>query len=126
MIVVGSPILEAQKVAALRDAGCEVFVTEKQDDSICLEALLREMGRRRWTNILVEGGSGVLGSFVDARAVDEFHVFLAPRIAGGAAALTPVGGKGVEKISAALDLARVSVREVDGDVYLHGIVRQEM
>jgi diaminohydroxyphosphoribosylaminopyrimidine deaminase/5-amino-6-(5-phosphoribosylamino)uracil reductase len=79
-----------------------------------------ELGRRRFTNVLVEGGSRVLGSFLDARAVDEVHVFIAPRLAGGAEALTPVGGRGVEKIAEALTLAECRVEVVEGDVYVHG------
>jgi diaminohydroxyphosphoribosylaminopyrimidine deaminase/5-amino-6-(5-phosphoribosylamino)uracil reductase len=74
------------------------------------------------TNVLVEGGAGVLGSFLDARAVDEAHVFVAPRLAGGAAALTPVGGRGVEHIADALALSEWTVEQVEGDVLLHGRV----
>jgi diaminohydroxyphosphoribosylaminopyrimidine deaminase/5-amino-6-(5-phosphoribosylamino)uracil reductase len=72
------------------------------------------------TNLLVEGGSGVLGSFLDADAIDEFHVFVAPRLAGGAGALTPIGGRGVEKIAEALTLTEWRVERVEGDVLLHG------
>ena len=36
------------------------------------------------TNVLVEGGSKLLGTLFDMRAVDEVHVFIAPKVAGGA------------------------------------------
>jgi diaminohydroxyphosphoribosylaminopyrimidine deaminase/5-amino-6-(5-phosphoribosylamino)uracil reductase len=83
-------------------------------------ALLDEMGRRRMTNVLVEGGAGVLGSFLDAGEIDEVHAFIAPRLAGGTAAKTPIGGRGVEKIAGALSLAEWRVEMIEGDVYLHG------
>ena len=51
-----------------------------------LDALLGELGRRRMTNVLVEGGGRVLGSLLDARQIDEVHVFIAPKLVGGAAA----------------------------------------
>ncbi len=83
-------------------------------------ALLDELGRRRFTNVLVEGGGEVLGSFLDAAAVDEAHVFIAPRLVGGAAAHVPVCGLGAETIAAARRLAEWSVRDVEGDLYVHG------
>jgi diaminohydroxyphosphoribosylaminopyrimidine deaminase/5-amino-6-(5-phosphoribosylamino)uracil reductase len=83
-------------------------------------ALLAELGKRRMTNVLVEGGAAVLGSFLDAAAIDEVHVFIAPRMAGGADALTPIGGRGVEKIAQALELAECHAERLDGDVYVRG------
>jgi diaminohydroxyphosphoribosylaminopyrimidine deaminase/5-amino-6-(5-phosphoribosylamino)uracil reductase len=94
--------------------GCEVLSLAD------VTALLDEMGRRRMTNIFVEGGGGVLGSFLDAREVDEVHVFIAPRLAGGALAKTPIAGGGVEKMADALALNEWQVEMIDGDVYLHG------
>jgi diaminohydroxyphosphoribosylaminopyrimidine deaminase/5-amino-6-(5-phosphoribosylamino)uracil reductase len=85
--------------------------------------LLDELGRRRFTNVLVEGGSEVLGSFLDAGELDEVHIFIAPRLAGGALARTPVAGAGVETIAEALTLAEWSMQGVQGDLYIHGQVR---
>ena len=62
----------------LEAAGCEVFVCEGETHAERLDALLAELGRRRWTNVLVEGGGHLLGSLLDARAIDEVHVFMAP------------------------------------------------
>jgi diaminohydroxyphosphoribosylaminopyrimidine deaminase/5-amino-6-(5-phosphoribosylamino)uracil reductase len=98
----------------LRALDCEVHTLPD------VRALLDELGRRRMTNILVEGGAGVLGSFLDVREIDEVHVFIAPRLAGGKDAKTPIGGIGVEKIADALTLAEWRAEMVEGDVYLHG------
>ncbi|MCA9269373.1 MAG: dihydrofolate reductase family protein, partial [Planctomycetales bacterium] len=58
----------------------------------------------------------------DAHLVDEAHVFVAPKIAGGATAPGPVAGIGVELISAVRRLADVHVESLDGDVYISGRV----
>jgi len=110
--------------------GCEVLPLNRSRDreggggedprSLTVAALLDELGRRRMTNVLVEGGAEVLGSFFDAGAVDEVHVFIAPRIAGGQEAKTPVGGRGVDKISEAMTLVEWDVEQLEGDVLLHG------
>src|SRR5262245_6389393 len=106
--------------AALRDCGCEVLALAAVEGRPSVVALLAELGRRRLTNVLVEGGAEVHGSFLDARTVDEVHVFVAPRLAGGASARPAVAGKGVARIADALPLSEWQVRELDGDVYLHG------
>ncbi len=54
--------------------------------------------------------------------MDEVHVFIAPKFAGGEAALSPVGGAGVERMADALKLADLSIEELEGDVYVHGRV----
>ena len=85
-----------------------------------IDELLNEMGRRRWTNVLVEGGSAVLGSFLDAGAVDEVHVFVAPRLIGGSTALSPIGGVGCEAMAQALSLYEGQIEMIEGDCYWHG------
>ena len=78
-----------------RRQGCEVLELPAQNGRPAVAELLRELGRRRMTNVLVEGGAAVLGSFHDAGLVDELHVFMAPKLIGGTAALSPVGGLGL-------------------------------
>ena len=54
--------------------------------------------------------------------VDEVHVFVAPKVIGGAAAITPVGGEGKRKMSEAFQLTESSWSNVGDDLYLHGFV----
>ena len=118
--VVAAAAAPQAQAAQLRAAGCEVLTLPATDGRPDIDALLAELGKRRFTNVLVEGGAAVLGSFLDAGAINEVHVFIAPRLAGGADALTPVGGRGVEKIAQALTLAECRADMVEGDVYVHG------
>jgi diaminohydroxyphosphoribosylaminopyrimidine deaminase/5-amino-6-(5-phosphoribosylamino)uracil reductase len=107
----------------LRAAGCEVFGVPAVGGRPDVGALLSELGRRRLTNVLVEGGSEVPGSFLDAGAIDEVHVFIAPRLAGGAAARTAIGGVGAERIADAFSLAEWQIESLEGDLYVHGRAR---
>jgi len=84
----------------LRGRGCEVIELPAENVHPSVPALLGELGRRRMTNILVEGGAGVLGSFHDADLIDELHVYIAPKLIGGDAALAPVGGCGLASVGA--------------------------
>lgn len=93
LIAVGTTA-PASRVRRLERAGCEVLGVAGSTDLVALPMLLDELGRRRMTNVLVEGGSAVLGAFVDAGLADEAIVFVAPRIVGGAAAPGALGGAG--------------------------------
>jgi diaminohydroxyphosphoribosylaminopyrimidine deaminase/5-amino-6-(5-phosphoribosylamino)uracil reductase len=118
VITAGPP---PDRVALLEQAGCTLLDLGGEGRP-GVPQVLAELGRRRLTNILIEGGSEVLGSFLDAGTIDEVHVFIAPRLAGGAQAHTPIGGHGVERIADALRLGTWEVRPIDPDVYLHGVV----
>jgi len=124
MVAVGQEAPEAQRQRLL-DAGCEVFVCDGESHAARLDALLDEFGRRRMTNVLVEGGSRLLGSLLDAAAIDEVHVFIAPKLVGGATARGPVAGKGIEQLSQAIWLEAPQIRQVGSDVYIHGRVVHE-
>ncbi|MCI0680887.1 MAG: bifunctional diaminohydroxyphosphoribosylaminopyrimidine deaminase/5-amino-6-(5-phosphoribosylamino)uracil reductase RibD [Gemmataceae bacterium] len=120
-IVVVSSSAPAERVDALRDAGCEVLLPSPEHDGAArMPALLDELGKRRWTNLLVEGGSDVLGRFLDVDAIDEVHVFLAPRLIGGSQGKTPFAGRGVETLAHAWNLSAWHVEMLEGDVYLRG------
>ncbi|MFN4260954.1 MAG: bifunctional diaminohydroxyphosphoribosylaminopyrimidine deaminase/5-amino-6-(5-phosphoribosylamino)uracil reductase RibD [Gemmataceae bacterium] len=121
---IAAPLPEEERAAEMRARNCEVLPLDCQTDVEMIDALLDELGRRRLTNILVEGGSGVFGSFLDARAIDELHVFIAPKLAGGATAVPATGGFGVATIAEALAVRRWQVEDIDGDVYIHGWTRE--
>jgi len=108
----------------LTSAGVEVLRCVGSSHAERIASLLDELGRRGMTNVLVEGGSQLLGTLFDLRVVDEIHVFVAPKIAGGTAAPGPVGGAGIERMAAALKLADITIEELDGDVYVHGRIGQ--
>lgn len=44
--------------------------------------LLRELGRRQISSVLIEGGSFVFTTFINERAIDEFYLFMAPHLFG--------------------------------------------
>jgi diaminohydroxyphosphoribosylaminopyrimidine deaminase / 5-amino-6-(5-phosphoribosylamino)uracil reductase len=113
----------ADAVRRLADAHVELFACDGSSHVERLSSLLEELGRRRMTNVLVEGGSKLLGTLFEMRAIDEVHVFVAPKLAGGAGAPSPVAGVGVDRMADALRLADIAIEELEGDVYIHGRVR---
>jgi diaminohydroxyphosphoribosylaminopyrimidine deaminase/5-amino-6-(5-phosphoribosylamino)uracil reductase len=104
----------AERLKAWAVAGAEIVA------ACSVEAILADLGRRRFTNVLVEGGAGLLGSFFDAGAFDEVHAFVAPKLVGGSAAPGPLAGAGLARLAEAIALDGMSVQPLGGDAYLHG------
>ncbi len=124
LVAVGNDASEADR-RRLTDGGCEVLLCGGQTHAARLGSLLEELGRRRLTNVLVEGGGRLLGSLLDERQIDEVHVFIAPKLVGGADAPGPIAGLGVEQIAEALTLDDAQIRSLGPDAYLHGWVVRE-
>lgn len=85
---------------------CEVGSLSGQPD---LSDVLDELGRRRITGLIVEGGSEVAASFVDARLVDKVTFFYGPLIIGGKDSIPAIAGPGVEKLDEAMVLREMQV-----------------
>jgi diaminohydroxyphosphoribosylaminopyrimidine deaminase / 5-amino-6-(5-phosphoribosylamino)uracil reductase len=106
----------------LRSAGCEVLEVEALRSGAGLEDSLRILGGLGMTNLLVEGGGELLGSFFDRQLVNEVHLFLAPMILGGGNAPGPIAGNGVPEILRAVRLTGMEHEQIGEDLYIHGVI----
>jgi diaminohydroxyphosphoribosylaminopyrimidine deaminase/5-amino-6-(5-phosphoribosylamino)uracil reductase len=118
LLVAASEAAPAESVRRLRELGVEVLLLPSKSAGQ-VASLLKEFGRREFTNVLVEGGAKVLGSFFDGRQIDEFHVFIAPKILGGDRSPGAIGGAGLERVGLASELRAVAVERLGGDVYIN-------
>ena len=121
VIVAASESAPSENCQRLEQAGIEVLRVPGNSPANRLDRLLQELGQRRFTNVLVEGGATLFGSLLDAQQIDEFHVFIAPKIIGGQSAPTPVAGNGLPTIADAWNLTRIQVQDLAGDIYLSGL-----
>ena len=110
----------ADRIDRLAELGVEIFRVSGSDEASRLESLLEEMGRRQWTNVLVEGGSKVLGMLLDLQAIDEVHTFIATKLIGGEEALSAMAGRGIAQMGDATELTNAQVEVLEGDIYVHG------
>ena len=103
---------QPEKLGAWSAAGAEVVAFNSIGD------VLLNLGQRRFTNVLVEGGAGLLGSLMEADAFDALNVFIAPVLLGGSDALSPLGGVGVSTVNLATRFGSVCVEQLDGDTWI--------
>ena len=102
----------------LTQMGVEVLTNLKSTRN--LGAILDELGGRSIQSLLVEGGAGVAGRFLDANLVNKVTIFIAPMIIGGSEAPNAIAGVGAENIADALQLRDVEVIQRAGDVEITG------
>lgn len=87
-------------------------------ERIALADLLRELGDREVTNVLIEGGGDVLGQALDERLIDKVQIYLAPVFTGGG---TPAfAGSGAGSTSSAARLSGVQFRQIGHDICIIG------
>jgi diaminohydroxyphosphoribosylaminopyrimidine deaminase/5-amino-6-(5-phosphoribosylamino)uracil reductase len=130
LMIVTGPQAPRNNIERLRNKGVEVFECGPSPSAAAAGtgrldpvAVLNELGRRRMTNVMVEGGSELLGAFFDCQLVDEAHVFVAPKLLGGAGAKSPLAGAGRPAPPELPDLERPAIEVLDGDIYIHGPLR---
>lgn len=119
LIAAGASASDAE-VQRLRESGCEVLSLTAPNQNDRLKQLLNELGQRRMTNVLVEGGEEVVGTFFDTGQIDEAHVFIAPKLLGGREAVSPIGGAGIDRIAKALVVRSPIVEQLGSDLYVRG------
>ena len=122
LICVEEAYVNADHVKELNDLGAEILSTNS--DEPVLRQLLQELGRRELTNVLVEAGGGLQGSFFDEDMVDEVHVFIAPKIVGGREAVPAVSGLGMATVPELSSLCSTSLRQFGDDILIEGRLRQ--
>lgn len=115
LIVAGSSA-GPDRVALLRRCGAEVALLDDPTPLAALELL----GERGINDLLIEGGGTVLGAFFDAGLVDRLTVYIAPSVAGGTGAPSPVGGIGVATMPQAWQLVDHRVRQLGEDICIEG------
>ena len=115
----------AEKAAAaetLRNAGAELLELPATEGGVDLPALLDELGRRRWTHLLVEGGAAVLKSFIDARLADELLVFVCPPGDAGHGAETALPRFDIADVRKALGLGDPETETIGDDTLLRYVL----
>ncbi len=111
------------RVEKLRQSGCRIIQTRDTHGRVGLPELCRRLGEMQMTNVLVEGGSGVITSMIQERLADKAMVFIAPIIIGGEAAPSPVQGKGIGNIHEALEIHDVSTKRFSNDLLVEGTLK---
>ncbi len=123
-IVCTGKYTSAHKIRKLKDMGVEVYITKEKNGRLDIGSLMVYLGQRGIDSVLIEGGSLVSSSVLEAGVVDEVMMFIAPKIIGGKHAKSPVGGEGIWWMKDAIALEDVEVQTLGADILIRGKMQE--
>lgn len=104
----------------LRAAGADVLRVPARERRVDSAILMRELGARGITGILLEGGGELAFSALAAGCVQEVIFFVAPLLMGGRDAHTPLSGTGFATPDEAAAVHGLTARRCGCDLVLSG------
>jgi len=88
-----------------------------------VRAVVRELGRREITSVLLEAGAELNGAALEAGVVDKVFLYYAPKILGGTDALPMAGGRGIRAMRDALTVGNIRHHQFENDFAIEGYLR---
>jgi diaminohydroxyphosphoribosylaminopyrimidine deaminase / 5-amino-6-(5-phosphoribosylamino)uracil reductase len=123
VVVVASGAAPGERVRDLGAAGATVLVVTGEPTDRVREAIA-ELGRRKMTNLLLEGGPTLAGSFFDAGEIDELRLFIAPIVAGGMLARPLIAGDGAMTLPDAVAARAMTCERSGEDLLVRARLRE--
>ncbi|MFH1785385.1 MAG: bifunctional diaminohydroxyphosphoribosylaminopyrimidine deaminase/5-amino-6-(5-phosphoribosylamino)uracil reductase RibD [Candidatus Micrarchaeota archaeon] len=121
MVVIGcGNEFDKKKKIKLEKMGVKVFVNPQEDNEVDLKKLMEKLAKINVRSVLLEGGSALDGAMVDAKLVDKFSIFVAPKIIGGQDAKGPIGGIGTALVKNSIRLKNLKVEQIGSDYFFEG------
>jgi len=83
-----------------------------------LGVVLAELGQKKVTSVMIEGGGDILGHALDERLIDKVQIYVAPIFTGGP--IVAFGGRGAPRTHDGAHLERVKFEKIGPDIYVTG------
>ena len=119
-IIACAPNPDASVKKVLEEAGIEILEIPQTEYGLDLDVLMQELGKKEICSLLIEGGSQLDASFLEAKQVDKVYWFIAPKIFGGTTAPGPIGGIGIDAVEQAVQIENSTYKFFGGDICMIG------
>jgi diaminohydroxyphosphoribosylaminopyrimidine deaminase/5-amino-6-(5-phosphoribosylamino)uracil reductase len=100
--------------------GVEVLSVPVKSGRVSFPVLLKILGERGITSLLIEGGSTVNAAALREKLVNHVVLYLAPTLMGGQDAKAVIGDRSPKRVAQALRLRHLAVRRVGNDLVVEG------
>lgn len=110
-----------ERKKTLTARGVRILEIPLKDGRVDPYRLMEKLGKMGITSILVEGGSKVSASMLNAGVVDRICFFYAPKILAGDG-ISICSGAGPEKMAAAIRVENIEIKRFGNDILVEGDV----
>jgi len=125
LIIATTKHYDKKKAKEINELGAEILiVNENKNENIELKnrvnlnELLKILGEKEITSVLIEAGPTLSTSFIKQDLVDKFHIFIAPMIIGGYNAFQTIGDLEIVRIVDTKKLNFSKVERIGDDVLI--------
>ncbi|MBE0414957.1 MAG: bifunctional diaminohydroxyphosphoribosylaminopyrimidine deaminase/5-amino-6-(5-phosphoribosylamino)uracil reductase RibD [Dehalococcoidia bacterium] len=123
-IIAATSRADGEKLFSLKGMGIEVLtVDEDEKGEVDLKDLLKRLGKRGISSILVEGGARIITSLLHQGLVDKVVIVIAPKIMGKG--IEAVGELGIRDVGRALKLSFVRAYRRGEDLVIEARVKAD-
>ncbi len=112
VLAVGTSAAPAQRRKALEAAGIQVLIADGAAGRTDPRKVIEYLAERRYLSLMVEAGSTVNWTMLDAHIADKILFYYAPKILGGLKSLPVAGGQGRMRRADAILFERLNVQPI--------------
>jgi diaminohydroxyphosphoribosylaminopyrimidine deaminase/5-amino-6-(5-phosphoribosylamino)uracil reductase len=102
---------------ALEERGVKVIVCDGADGRTDLRCLIEHLARERYLSLMIEAGSKVNWSVLEAEIADKIFFYYGPKILGGVQSLPLAGGIGRRRRSDAIQVHDIRIHSIPPDEF---------
>lgn len=119
-ILVTTELAKDEDLLKLEQSGVEIIKLPSKDNRVDLELLMKKLGEREISLVLVESGGNLNYSLLEKGLVDKIYIFIAPLLFGGKEALTGLEGLGIDDPEKAWRVEGIEIKHLEGDLLVKG------
>lgn len=117
LVVATTSAASRERRAALESRGAEIWTLDTPSGRTNLRGIVDRLAERRYLSLMIEAGSKVNWSALEAGIVDKIFFYYAPKILGGMQSLPVAGGTGIKRRMDAIQLHNTTVHSIPPDEF---------
>ena len=111
-----------RRINAYTKLGAEVWILPTSKEKVSLKSLITRLGKTGVMNVLCEGGGVLAESLVKTNLIDEYLIFMAPKLLGGKA-IPAFGGTGW-KLGVEPRLLFTDIEKLGDDIFIRAVSKE--